>query len=102
MPTVFSPSSVAARMTRMAISERFATMSFLIGRIVDTAGSVREALAAVFLGMVGWLGKVEYLRAAIVHGKQVFASHEDQHDYPRDVLVMLWVSGNSAWSYFLP
>jgi hypothetical protein len=39
----------------MAISERFATMSFLIGRMADTAGSVREALAEDFLGMVvGW------------------------------------------------
>jgi hypothetical protein len=60
-------------------------MSFLIGRIAavagrvaGTAGSVREALAAVFLGMAGWVGKIEYLRVAIVHGKRVFARHEDQ------------------------
>jgi hypothetical protein len=60
-------------------------MSFLIGRIAvvaglvaGTAGSVREALAAVFLGMAGWLGKIEYVRLAIFHGKRVFARHEDQ------------------------
>ena len=29
------PSSVAARMTRMAISERFATISLLMGRMVE-------------------------------------------------------------------
>jgi hypothetical protein len=50
MATVRMPSSVAARITRMAISERLATMSFLMGRIAEeivaAAGTGEEALEA--------------------------------------------------------
>jgi hypothetical protein len=70
MPTVFSPSSVAARITRMAISERFATLNFLMWRIVD--GVVG------FLGMVG-VGKC----GRIVSRNRGVARYESRFSMPK-------------------